>query len=162
MVIIRLKQAATILVLTTGLGGLGNAALAEQHEGCDPDPAKLEQTGTVKGHMTSIGFIAGARWGDGVLSLQDGTARKFKILGLKVVETGVAANDFEGEVYNLKAAQDFEGTYFGASTKLSVIASKGEGVVNNKRCVVVKVRYSGSGVQLSAPAPGGVEVSFTD
>jgi hypothetical protein len=110
--------------------------------------------------MKSVGFIAGARWGDGVLTLKDGTDRKFKILGLKVVETGVAANDFVGEVYNLKATQDFEGTYFGASTKISVIASKGEGVVNNKRCVVVKLRYSGGGVQVSAP--GGVEASFTD
>jgi hypothetical protein len=110
--------------------------------------------------MKSVGFIAGARWGDGMLAFKDGTARKFKILGAKILETAVAAKDFEGEVYNLKAAQDFEGTYFGASTKLSVIASKGEGVVNNKRCVVVKLRYSGGGVQVSAP--GGVEASFTD
>lgn len=140
---------------------LSGPALAAS-EGCDIDTEKLEQTGTVKGHMDSVGFLAGVRWGDGVLSLKDGTQRKFKVLGLKVLETGVAANDFEGEVYNLKADKDFEGTYYGASTKISVIASKGEGVVNNARCVVVKVRYTGNGVQLSAPAPGGVEVSFTD
>ena len=97
-----------------------------------------------------------------MVTLKDGTEKKFKVLGLKVLETGLAANDFEGEIYNLKELKDFEGTYYGASTKISVIASKGEGVVNNKRCVVVKLRYTGNGVQLSAPAPGGVEVSFTN
>ncbi len=141
---------------------LAGPALADQHEVCDLDLEKLEPSGTVKGHMDSIGFIAGVRWGDGVLTLKDGTKRKFRLLGAKLLETGIAATDFEGEVYNLKAAKDFEGTYFGASAKLSVIASKGEGVANNKRCVVVKLRQSGGGVQLSAPAPGGVEVSFTD
>ena len=157
--ITRFMKSCVAFVLTIGLG---NVALADQHEGCSLDPEQLTSVGTVKGHMDSIGFLAGVRWGDGVLSLNDGTERKFKILGLKLLETGVAASDFEGEVYNLKAIKDFEGTYYGSGAKLSLIASKGEGVANNKRCVVIKVRHTGGGVQLSAPAPGGVEVSFTD
>jgi hypothetical protein len=157
--ITRFMKACAAFVLTIGLG---NVALADQHEGCDPDPEKLEQVGTVKGEMNSVGFLAGVRWGDGVLTLKDGAERNFKVLGLKVLETGVAANDFEGEVYNLKATEDFEGTYYGATARISVIGSTGEGVVNNAKCVVVKLRYSGGGVQISAPAPGGVEVSFTE
>lgn len=153
-------KACAVSAFTVGLVG---TALADEHKVCDNlDPATLEQTGTVKGNMTSVGFIAGVRWGDGVLTLKDGTKRKFKVLGLKVLETGIASNDFVGEVYNLDDVKDFEGNYYGAGTRLSVIGSTGEGIINNRNCVVIKVRYSGGGVQLSAPAPGGVAVSFTD
>lgn len=59
-------------------------------------------------------------------------------------------------------ASDFEGTYYGASQRISIIKSKGEAILNNSNCVVVKIRAVGSGLQLSAPAPGAVEVSFTE
>ena len=109
--------------------GISTAALADQHEGCEVDPEKLESVGTVKGSMNGVGFIAGVRWGDGVLTLNDGTERTFKVPGLELLETGGAANDFGGEVYIIKAQKDFEGTYYGASARISVIASKGEGVL---------------------------------
>ena len=83
------------------------------------------------------------------------------MLGLKILETGVAENAFIGEVYNLKKVEDFEGNYFGASKKISVAKSKGDGVVNNGNCVVVKFRASG-GVQMSGPAPGGASIEFVD
>jgi hypothetical protein len=37
-----------------------------------------------------------------------------------------------------------------------------QGIVNNARCVVVKLRMTGTGLKVSGPAPGGVEVSFID
>ena len=148
-----------------GLLGLGlgmSPVYASEHEGCDPDPATLEQTGTFTAKVTSIGLLIGARWGDGVLTLKNGDQRKFSMFGMKALETGMAVNDFEGEVYNLKDVKDFPGTYYGASARLSVLASKGEGVANNARCVVLEYRASGGGLQVSAPAPGGVELKFTD
>ncbi len=77
--------------------------------------------------------------------------------------TGAAANDFEGEIYNLKNVDDFEGTYWGASKNINLgTLGTGEGIVNNARCVVVKLRMTGTGLKVSGPAPGGVEVSFID
>jgi hypothetical protein len=117
-------------------------------------------TGTVSGSITSIGFIAGGRWGEGVLTLKNGEQRRFDILGVKLLETGAAKTEFEGEVYNLNNVEDFVGTYTGASAGIAVIAGKGEAALNNGRCVIVKVRAYRAGVQASAPAPSGVEISW--
>ncbi|MEE8154662.1 MAG: hypothetical protein V3R30_03035 [Kiloniellales bacterium] len=106
--------------------------------------------------------MANLAWGNGVLTLSNGEQRKFSILGGKVLETGVATNVFTGEVYNLNNVDDFEGTYFGAAQKISIVKSKGEAIVNDGKCVVIKARTVGHGLQLSAPAPGGIEISFTD
>lgn len=72
------------------------------------DPDKLQKSGTIKGHVDSIGWLVGMRWGDGVLTMNDGTEHKFSIFGFKALETGLAANDLEGEVYNLKSAAGVE------------------------------------------------------
>ena len=141
-----------------------NTAYADGHEDCDVDAAGMPASGTITATVTSIGFMLSARWGDGVLTLNDGTERKFHLVGAKALETGVASNDFVGEVYNLKNVEDFEGTYYGAGTKVNLgTATKGEGAANNAKCVVLKYRMEGGGgLQVSGPAPGGVEVSFID
>ena len=153
------KMAATGALLLTVSSSL---AYADGHEVCGVDLTDAIPSGTIAGNVTSVGFIAGVRWGDGVLVLNDGEQRKFKLLGLKILETGVAENAFIGEVYNLKKVEDFEGNYFGASKKISIAKSKGDGVVNNGKCVVVKFRTSGGGVQLSGPAPVGASIEFID
>ncbi len=138
------------------------AAYADGHEVCGIDLTEATPSAAVSGQVKSVGFMIGLRWGNGVLTLSNGEQRKFSILGGKVLETGVAKNVFTGEVYNLKNVADFEGTYFGASKKISIIKSRGEAIANNSSCVVVKIRSVGYGLQQSAPAPGGVEGSFTD
>ena len=65
-----------------------------------------------------------------------------------------------GEVYNLKKIEDFIGVYYGAAASLKILKGKGEAVVNNSKCVVVKVKASGTGLQLSAPGSGGVYVQL--
>ena len=140
----------------------GTAAYADGHEVCGIDLSEANPSATVSGQVKSVGFMAGVRWGSGVLTLGNGTKRNFSILGGKVLETGIAKNVFSGEVYNLNDAAHFEGRYFGASQRISIIKSKGEAILKNRNCVVVKIRAVGSGLQLSAPAPGAVEVRFTD
>ena len=158
--ITRFMKSCAALVLTIGLG---NVALADEHESCDIKAENMPVSGKLTGTITTIGFLASARWGDGVLTLDNGEQRKFHMVGAKALETGVAENDIEGEVYNLKKVDDFEGTYYGASTGITVGAlGKGEGMVNNARCVIVKYRMTGTGLKVSGPAPGGIEVSFID
>ena len=144
--------------------GLGiNGAYASEHETCGVDIENATPSGTVTGSVKTIGFMVSARWGNGVLTLANGEQRTFHVIGAKALETGIAKNDFVGEVYNLKNTDDFEGTYYGASTNINLgPLGKGEAVANNARCVVVKLRMSGTGLKVSGPAPGGVEVSFND
>ena len=159
------KHFSKIAVISTFALALNwNAASASEHEACDVDATNMPASGKLMATVTSIGFMVSARWGDGVLTLNNGETRKFHLVGAKALETGAASNDFVGEVYNLKATKDFEGTYYGAGTKINLgTATKGEGHVNNANCVIIKYRMTGGGgLQVSGPAPGGVEVSFTD
>jgi hypothetical protein len=96
------------------------------------------------------------------LKLANGDEKSFDIIGAKALETGASAADFTGEVYNLKNLADFDGTYYGASAKITVIAGDGEGVFNNANCVIVKLKASGKGLQLSAPGAAAVHVSLDD
>ena len=66
-----------------------------------------------------------------------------------------------GTVYNLKKLTDFEGTFTGFSGGLTLVKEL-YGFVNleNARGVIVSVKSANKGVRLSAPAPGGVHVSF--
>ena len=157
--------ASFLKVAATGVVALGfgiSPAYADEHEGCDIDAENMPVSGKVTADVTTIGFLVSARWGDGVLTLDNGEQRRFHLVGAKALETGVAENDIEGEVYNLKKVDDFEGTYYGASTGITVgTLGKGEGMVNNARCVI-KFRMTGTGLKVSGPAPGSLEVSFID
>ncbi len=157
----RYLKAAAAGVVALGLGV--SPSFAEEHELCGVDIENATPSGTVTGSVTTIGFLVSARWGKGVLTLNNGDQRRFHMVGAKALETGVAKNDFVGEVYNLKNVGDFEGTYWGASKNINLgTLGTGEGIVNNARCVVVKFRMTGTGLKVSGPAPGGVEVSFID
>ncbi len=144
--------------------GLGlSPAYADEHEGCDVSAKNMPVSAKIMGQVTTIGFLLSARWGDGVLTLKNGEQRRFHLIGAKALETGAAVNDFEGEVYNLKNVDDFEGTYYGASANINLgTLGKGEGAANNARCVIVKFRMTGTGLKVSGPAPGAVEISFID
>ena len=148
-------------VVALGLGV--SPSYASEHELCGVDIENATPSGTVTGSLKTIGWLVSARWGSGVLILESGEHLRFHMVGAKALETGVAKNDFVGEVYNLKNVDDFEGTYWGASKNINLgTLGKGEGIVNNARCVVIKFHMTGTGLKVSGPAPGGVEVSFID
>lgn len=129
---------------------------------CDVEATDLPVVGHVSGHVDSVGFMAGARWGKGTLKLESGEEKKFDILGFKILETGISATDFEGEVYNLKSIDDFVGTYYGASSGITAIVGDGQAVFNNANCVIVRAKGSKEGIQLSAPGAAGIEISWDD
>ncbi len=112
----------------------------------------------------SAGFIVGVRWGNGELTLKDGTKRKFRVRGGKLMEIGVSSIEFEGRVYNLKNTQAFTGTYIGVGGG-STLFTKGFGAyhLTNGACTVISMKAkSSSGLQLSAPMLNGMTVSFTN
>ena len=157
----RFLMPAAAGVVALGLGV--SPSYANEHELCGVDIANETPSGTVTGNIKTIGWLVSARWGNGVLVLENGEQLRFHLVGAKALETGAAKNSFVGEVYNLKSVDDFEGTYWGASRNINLGSlGKGEGVVNNARCVVIKLRMTGTGLKVSGPAPGGVDVSFID
>jgi hypothetical protein len=157
-----LKKLLTASAVAIAATAFSNMALAQSAEGkakaCDRD--NLVQSGTLQFSMTSIGFLVGVRWGEGVLTLSDGFQLNFDVSGAKLLETGIATANFEGEVYNLTNVKDFEGTYYGASTKITLIKGKGELQTNNANCVFIRARSTGGGLQLSGPAPEGLSIKF--
>jgi hypothetical protein len=157
-----LKKLLTASAVAIAAAAFGNMTLAQSAEetakSCDRD--NLTQSGTLQFSMTSIGFLVGVRWGEGVLTLNDGFQLSFDVSGAKLLETGLATANFEGEVYNLNNLEDFEGTYYGASTKITVVKGKGELQTNNANCVFIRARSTGGGLQLSAPAPEGLAIKF--
>ncbi|MCZ6735342.1 MAG: hypothetical protein O7C65_06080, partial [Planctomycetota bacterium] len=142
-----LRKLLTASAVAIAATAFGNMALAQGGEetakACDRD--NLVQSGTVQFSMTQIGFLVGVRWGEGVLTLNDGFQLSFDVSGAKLLETGIAKANFEGEVYNLTNLHDFEGTYFGSSTKISLIKGKGELRTNNANCVHIRARSTGGG-----------------
>jgi hypothetical protein len=123
----------------------------------------LPVAGTVEGRVTTVGFIVGARWGEGTLTLNDGSQHKFTGEGAKLLETGAAEVTFKGKVYNLAKLEDFEGDYGAVSGGLTVIKGLDAGaVLSNDNCVYINVETESEGVRLSAPAPGGVFLRFED
>ena len=157
-----LKMLLTASAIAIAATAFSNMALAQNGEekakACDRD--NLVQSGTVQFSMTQIGFLVGVRWGEGVLTLNDGFQLSFDVSGAKLLETGIATAKFEGEVYNLTNLEDFEGTYYGASTKITLIKGKGELQTNNANCVFIRARSTGGGLQLSGPAPEGLSIKF--
>lgn len=158
-----LKISRIAAVGATALALSAFPTVASEHEVCGLDIESMKPSATITGSVKTIGWLVGARWGHGVLTLENGDQRKFKIIGAKALETGVAEDKFEGDVYNLNDVADFPGTFYGASHNIKLgPLGKGEAVANNARCVVVKLRMKGEGLKVSGPAPGAVDVSFTD
>ncbi len=157
-----LKSLLTASAVAIAVTAFGNMAMAQSGEekakACDRD--NLVQSGTLKFSMSSIGFLVGVRWGEGVVTLNNGKQHSFDVSGAKLLETGIATASFEGEVYNVKSIEDFEGTYYGASTKITVVKGKGELQTNNSNCVFIRARSTGGGLQLSAPSPEGLAIKF--
>jgi outer membrane immunogenic protein len=156
----RKMSARLVLSAAITVGAMLQTASAADQECPAGD---LPVSATVEGHMTTVGFIVGARWGEGTLTLADGSQHKFTAQGAKLLETGAAKVTFKGKVYNLQKMEDFEGNYGAISGGLTVIKGlTGGAVLTNDKCVYINVEGESEGVRLSAPAPGGVMVHFED
>ncbi len=123
----------------------------------------LPVSATVEGYAKTIGWIIGVRWGEGTLTLKDGSQYKFTGSGVKLLETGAAKVTFKGNVYNLSKLEDFEGDYAAVSGGLTVVKGlTGGAILKNSNCVYINLEVESTGVRLSAPAPGGVLIKLEE
>lgn len=108
--------------------------------------------------------MASVHWGDGVLTLNNGEAHKFRIIGGKLIETGFGETHLKGTVYSLKDIRYFEGIYYGSPSQSALVKGPKAGITakNSSNCVYIHGESATQGVRLSAPAPGGVQIKLAD
>lgn len=106
-------------------------------------------------------MIVGLRWGEGVLTLNNGTEVPFSARGVKPLETGMRAGRITGEVYGLSAIQDFIGQYRGVGQQLVPIQAASDLVlVNPTTCVAIVARSESTGFKFSAPNSQHIQIQF--
>ncbi|MDX1433400.1 MAG: hypothetical protein R3286_13235 [Gammaproteobacteria bacterium] len=107
-------------------------------------------SGTVAMKIKSVALGVGAEWGEGTLTMYDGTRHEFKINGISVVDVGISTTEAQGEVFELVQAKDLEGSYF-AGQAGAAWDKEGTSVMTmkNDKGVVMKLKSKQQGVKLT-------------
>jgi hypothetical protein len=154
-------RASWVVIAATAMAIYSATAVAEEKQKCSE--RELVKAGTFEATVTSVGLIVGARWGSGILTLNNGDTHRFSLKGAKVMEIGAAKKQLAGTIYNLEKLDDFPGTYLGVGGGLTAVTAGLGGVsITNGACVVLNASAKDSkGLQVSMPiAPGGVLVAL--
>jgi len=123
-------------------------------------PASADDpSGTVKIEGMAVALGVSYSWGDGVLTMNDGTEHKFKVKGISVIDVGMTSMNFEGEIYALDKLDKFPGTYSTAQAGVALVEGVGTVAMENENSVVMRLSSTQSGVRLTL-APGGLEVNW--
>jgi hypothetical protein len=120
-------------------------------EDAKPD-ATLELT------QTSVALVLGYTWGGGTLTFQ-GKTYPVEIGGLSFLAIGIVQAKASGEIYNLKAAEDFPGTYVAGSIEGTAVAGAGATTMRNQNGVVIHLFTTTEGLNLKL-APEGIRLFF--
>jgi len=142
----RLSAMVLVLGMVVALAGLALAAEKEK----TPDATLKLSEGQV-----AVGI--GWSWGKGVLTLK-GIDYPFKVGGLSVGDVGITKAEAEGQVYNLKKLEDFNGTYVSAAAEITVGVGAGATAMKNQNGVVIHLFPKTKGVNLKLAGEG---VKFT-
>ena len=118
-------------------------------------------SGTIYIKSKSVAIGVGVTWGNGKLNY-DGKEYAFKVDGVSVVDLGFSSVEMTGEVYNLKSASDFAGSY-AAATAGAKFGDAGGSVTSlkNDKEVVLKLKAKGEGIRLTF-APSGVMIKMKE
>ncbi len=116
-----------------------------------PAPASL---GAVSFDITSIAIGLGVEWGQGILTLYDGSTYSFDIDGISVIDVGVSLVKAEGAVYDLVEAKDIEGDYWVAEIGISYGNGVSALIMRNNNGVILLVTTEMKGIKLTLAAEG--------
>jgi hypothetical protein len=133
---------------------VGALATATHAQNAEPDA-----TVAISSRTVAVGV--GVTWGEGTLTLNDGTERTFSVQGLTVIDLGISRVEATGQVFNLAQLEDFEGSYVTAEAGATLGAGGSAVVMRNQKGVTVQLRSTSQGVQLTL-APGGAEFVFNN
>ncbi len=120
-----------------------------------PANAEEEPDATITFESTNVGLGVGVQWGNGVLTLKDGTELPFKVSGGKVVTAGFTKVTGKGKVFGLKTVEDFNGRYGNLGAGGAFVKGKSISVLENET-TKVKIHLSADqeGVEIDLSAGG--------
>lgn len=147
-----MKRAAIMAAALAVLWTTGPAGAADVY----PECAEMERvkSGTFQATLKSVGVVIGARWGEGTVTMDNGSSFNFTMSGGTLLDIGATATEFDGTVYNLNDVNDFPGIFSGVSTGAALIKGLGGVSLTNANCVVLNASADKTGLQLSAGADG--------
>ena len=97
---------------------------------------------------TSVALGVGYAWGGGVLHFQ-GKDYPFTMRGLSIADVGYGEINGTGDVYNLKALDDFSGNYATVSAGASVAAGGTLAALENESGVKIRFHSKTQGLKVS-------------
>ena len=109
---------------------------------------------TIAFEATDVGYIVRVEWGEGTLTMRDGTTHRFSVKGAEVLGAGVAKISASGEVHHLKNLSDFNGNFTHIDAGFSVIKGKKVSIMSNEAGVTIHLTAHQEGLQLSTGAGG--------
>lgn len=124
-----------------------------------PGAAQEAPSGTVEIASTSIAAGFGFNWGDGTLTLPDGSKHKFSVENPKVAAVGVSTVEATGSVYNLKRVQDLEGVYRTAEAGIAIGAGVSGMTMKNEHGVVIHLHATQMGINFTLGI-GGMSIKL--
>jgi hypothetical protein len=142
-----------IVVLLIAFGVMTGFTQAATHE------SKPDATLRLSGGSFALGI--GFRWGSGTLTYK-GKDYPVKVNGLSVGKVGMTGVSANGEVFNLKHLQDFNGHYnVGAAGTRGVTLGSGKAgtLMTNQAGVIVRLSATQKGVDVNATG-GGVDMQL--
>ena len=105
---------------------------------------------------TTVAIGIGGTWGDGILTLKDGSQHAFSMRGLDVASVGVTTFEATGNVYHLKDLEDFTGTYSSIGAGLAIAKGLKGTTMQNPEGVVINISSTTTGLGVEV-GPRGVE-----
>jgi hypothetical protein len=142
-----------IVILLFALGVMMGFTQAATHE------SKPDATLRLSGGSFALGI--GFRWGSGTLTYK-GRDYPIKVNGLSVGKVGMTGVSADGEVFNLKHLQDFNGHYnVGAAGTRGVTLASGKAgtLMTNQAGVIVRLSATQKGIDVNATG-GGVDMQI--
>src|SRR5438552_1371779 len=142
-----------IVILLLVVGVMTGFTQAATHQ------SKPDATLRLSGGSFALGI--GVNWGSGTLTYK-GKDYPVKVKGLSIGKVGMTSSSANGEVFNLKHLQDFNGHYnVGAAGTRGVTLGGGKSgtVMSNQAGVIVRVSATQSGVAVNATG-GGVDMQL--
>jgi hypothetical protein len=128
---------------------------------CGTASAQSEVSGTLTIESTSIAAGIGVQWGNGVLTLPDGSEHTFSVTGLTVVDVGISSVSASGIVYHMDDVSEFSGNYVAAAAGAALGGGGTVSRLQNQNGVVIDLSATQQGVQLTL-APGGMAIELTE
>jgi hypothetical protein len=104
--------------------------------------------------VRSVALGAGVEWGQGILTLADGTQYRFTVKGLEAGGVGAAKAFLHGHVYHVTKVADFAGLYGAVDIGFTVLGGQGGMALRNQHGVLIYLEAVERGVQLTLSVAG--------